>query len=325
MTSVVNLHVADGDYGFLGLGGNTALRGSGQNSHFDGNVGVGIPYPGMRLDVKSTGTGDVLGITSSDDDPLVTAGENPNGAGLLSVYSFLGGETVRIAGQYSTYFLSGNVGFGTSNPLYPLHVVDEGHALCVEHQYGPYHGIQVIGEIGTIGEGGNLAGYFGDDLHVSGAVIYTSGSFVIDHPLFPETETLRHSIVESPEGLLIYRGEVRLDAGGRAAVSLPTYFTSLTEETDASIFLTPRGGPFPVRAAWDPDHGGFTVTGAPNRSVFWKVLAGRGDPVWQQIKRPVEQQKGQDNQLCDSGKLLHPELYGYPETRSMRFEKRTGK
>ena len=70
---------------------------------------------------------------------------------------------------------------------------------------------------GVYGASGNdLAGYFGGDVFVSGDINKAACSFLIDHPLDPENKLLRHTCVESPENLLIYRGKVQLDGGGQA-------------------------------------------------------------------------------------------------------------
>jgi hypothetical protein len=37
----ISMFVASGDYGYLNLGGSTILRGNGQNSYFDGKLGIG--------------------------------------------------------------------------------------------------------------------------------------------------------------------------------------------------------------------------------------------------------------------------------------------
>ncbi|WP_062057789.1 tail fiber protein [Sediminicola sp. YIK13] len=51
----IHLHLADninGEYGYLSLGGYTALRGNGQASYFEGKVGIGTNAPDSKLTVK---------------------------------------------------------------------------------------------------------------------------------------------------------------------------------------------------------------------------------------------------------------------------------
>jgi hypothetical protein len=157
------------------------------------------------------------------------------------------------------------------------------------------------------------------DLQCSGEFSKGSGSFVIDHPLDPENKLLRHNFVESPENLLIYRGQVRLDAGGAAMVRMPDYFKALTKEEEATVTLTSIGKPFLTGYDWIPDHSGFTAFGDPGREVSWVVYADRDDPVIHHHARPVEEDKGPGS-LCDRGKLLYPAAYGYPETRGAHYE-----
>jgi hypothetical protein len=60
-----------------------------------------------------------------------------------------------------------------------------------------------------------------DNLTVVGSIAKAAGSFLIDHPLAPESKNLYHSFVEGPRADLIYRGEVRL-VNGRAEINLDT-------------------------------------------------------------------------------------------------------
>jgi len=186
-----------------------------------------------------------------------------------------------------------------------------GNALSGSSQ----NGRGVVGHSAT-----DYAGYFTGDVYVTGSINKAACSFVMDHPLDPENKILRHNCVESPEHLLIYRGKVRLDENGEAAVEMPDYFGAVADEEAASIHLTPVGRPFPVGAEWGGRFAAFTVYGDPGREVFWEVLAGRDDPVIRRIAKPVEEDKGPENKICDRGRLLHPRAYGYPETMGQDYE-----
>jgi hypothetical protein len=166
----------------------------------------------------------------------------------------------------------------------------------------------------------DYAGYFNGDVYVTGSINKAACSFVIDHPLDPENKILRHNCVESPEHLLIYRGKVMLDENGEGMVEMPVYFSAVAAEDEASIHLTSVGRPFLTGAEWNADFSGFTAYGDPRREVFWEVLAERDDPVIRRIARPVEEEKGPDNKVCEKGRLLQPVAFGYPETMGQDYE-----
>jgi hypothetical protein len=171
-----------------------------------------------------------------------------------------------------------------------------------------------FGIAATTASTAGVAGWFDGDVNVTGDIHKSNCYFLIDHPLDPENKLLRHTCVESPENLLIYRGTVMLSADGEAIVELPGYFEALTDETQASVHLTARGRPFLTGADWNPGFRSFTVYGDADREVFWEVLAERDDPVARQRMRPMVEDKGPDNKFCDRGELLYPSAYGYPET-----------
>ena len=158
--------------------------------------------------------------------------------------------------------------------------------------------------------GGNYAGYFDGNVHVTGALSKGSGSFLIDHPQDPLNKTLRHNFVESPENLCLYRGKIEISADGRGSVEMPAYFAALTKEENATVTLTPVGRPFMTGFEWNQEHTTFTVYGEPGRAVCYIVLADRDDPVMRQLYRPVEEPKGDGN--FERGKLLYPTAYGFP-------------
>ena len=165
----------------------------------------------------------------------------------------------------------------------------------------------------------NWAGYFNGNVNITGSISKGSGSFLIDHPLDPLNKTLRHNFVESPENLCMYRGKVKLDANGAAAVNMPDYFKALTKEDEATVTLTPIGQhPFLTSYEWNEDFSAFTVYGNPNSEVSYQVLADRDDPVIHQLYKPVEEDKGNGN--FTKGKLLYPKAYGYPEEMGEDYE-----
>jgi hypothetical protein len=317
MTSVVNLHVADGDYGFLGLGGNLALRGNGQNSHFDGDVGIGTTSPSYRLEVKSPGTSDVLSVTSSDNQRLVRARQNSTGEGELQVYDSNNTMIVKLKGEGLSFINSDNIGIGATSPYRVFNVFSSGTAVYAQTisgnaAYG--HGNYGLSSTAT----DVYAGLFYGNVHVAGWIYKHGAGFAIDHPVEPESKTLSHTAVESPENLLIYRGRIRLDSEGKAIVRLPTYFRALADEAGASIHLTAVGTPFLTGADWNGDRESFEVVGDRNREVFWEVLAERNDPAVQGRRRPVEEHKTLTSEPCPKGRLLFPKAYGYPEAMRAR-------
>ncbi len=179
-----------------------------------------------------------------------------------------------------------------------------------------------FGVYGQTWSASGFAGYFTGDVHVSGDITKNNCYFLIDHPLDPENMLLRHSCVESPENLLIYRGTATLDNNGETPVELPTYFAALAAEGGASVHVTSRGRPFLTGYDWNSDRTGLIMYGQPNREVSWMVLADRDDPVTRQHPRAVEEEKGPDSKYCDRGRLLHPTAYGYPETMGRDHEQR---
>jgi hypothetical protein len=123
-----------------------------------------------------------------------------------------------------------------------------------------------------------------------GTISKASGSFTIDHPLDPMNKILNHYFIESPEMVNIYRGEVVLDAEGRAEVYLPDYFSELNRTP--MVHLTGVGSAnFFVAEEVRGNH--FTIGGDPGMKVYWIVTGDRKDPSAEitRIIIPVEQLK----------------------------------
>ncbi len=196
------------------------------------------------------------------------------------------------------------------------------HAPLGKGVYGEGSCISGInyGIYGEVSSPMGYAGYFHGDVHVVGSLTKGSGSFLIDHPLDPENKLLRHSFVESPENLLIYRGRAELDADGEAMVPLPDYFGALTREDEATVNLTPIGRRFLTAYEFSEDLSGFKIHGDPGGHVAWTVYADRDDPVIHQLGRPVEEEKSPDSKYCNRGELLYPEAFGYPASAGRDYK-----
>ena len=258
----------------------------------------GTAYGG-RFESTSTGGIGVYGIATAATGYNFGGKfvcESTSGYGVCGVASPTTGFTFGVIGENYSSSGRGVLAFGNANT-------------------GTNYGIFAV-----TNSGAGYAGYFTGDVYVNGNLGKSSGSFIIDHPLDPENRLLRHNFVESPENLLIYRGKARLDSNGEALVKLPDYFKALTQETEATVTVTPVGKPFIVGYDIEPNNSSFRIYGKADRTVSWVVYADRDDPVIRQQARPVEEEKGPDNKYCDKGKLLNPTAYGYPESMGRDFE-----
>ncbi len=174
---------------------------------------------------------------------------------------------------------------------------------------------------GVFADGYARAGVFGNSIQVYGGVYKTICNFEIDHPLDPLNKVLRHTSVESPEPVVIYRGKAQLDAGGEAVITLPGYFVALTMEDEATVTLTSIGRPFPVGYEWEARFASFRAYGEAGREISWVVYADRDDPAMEHHRHLVEAEKG-PGVGCPKGKLLDPTAYGYPEEMGVGHEER---
>jgi hypothetical protein len=250
---------------------------------------------------------------------------NSNYGATYGVYGRSDGQEPSPSGPYplGVYGLAGNAsssfgigGYFQSNAYQGCGAEGQGRLVGVRAVATATSGLN-FGVAATTSSAAGVAGWFEGDVNVTGDIHKSNCYFLIDHPLDPENKLLRHTCVESPEGLLIYRGTATLGTDGESVVELPSYFGALTDERNASVHLTPHGKPFLTGFEWQPGHRAFTVYGSPERTVSWMVLAGRDDPVARQHMRPVEEEKGTNGSLCDRGKLLYPTEYGYPKNKGM--------
>lgn len=168
---------------------------------------------------------------------------------------------------------------------------------------------------GVMGDNSNasgFAGFFYGNVHVSGTLSKTYGTFRIDHPQDPANKYLSHSFVESPEMKNIYDGVVTLDGSGQATVVLPGYFEALN--ADFRYQLTPIGAPGMLYIKDEISHSRFTIAGGqPGMRVSWQVTGVRIDAA--ALAKPiiVEELKP----ASARGKYLNPEVFGLPRSASV--------
>ncbi|MCD4656946.1 MAG: hypothetical protein K8S87_05320 [Planctomycetes bacterium] len=225
-----------------------------------------------------------------------------------SNYGYLGSSSTGVYGQSSTYGVYGNGSFG-------VYGAGGSYGIYGRGSYGVYGNGTTYGIYGT---GGVYAGYFSGNVRVTGSISKGGGWFLIDHPLDPENKTLRHSFVESPEDLCMYRGTVTIGQNGDAVVQMPDYFKALTMENEATVTLTSIGKPFLVGYDWNENYSEFTVYGDSGRKVSYIVLADRDDPVMHKLRKDVVEEKGNGN--FEKGTLLYPEAFGYPKEKGYDYQ-----
>ncbi len=160
--------------------------------------------------------------------------------------------------------------------------------------------------VGLFAYGDPQAAVFVGDVEVDGSLSKSGGSFKIDDPVDPEDKYLYHSFVESPDMKNIYDGVVVTDGGGRAVVTLPSYFQSLN--SDFRYELTTIGSPAKAWIATEVANNQFTIqTEQGNVKVSWQVTGIRQD-AWAKAHRIPNEVEKSDK---EKGHYIHPELFGH--------------
>ena len=166
---------------------------------------------------------------------------------------------------------------------------------------------------------GGLAAFFDGDVHVSGNLSKSSGSFKIDHPLDPANKYLYHSFVESPDMMNIYNGTVTTDGQGNAVIHMPKWFEALNR--DFRYQLTVIGQLAQAFVASEMVNNIFAIqTDKPNVKVSWQVTGIRQDAYANAHRIPVEQSKPEK----ERGFYLHPELFSAPVEKSIAANRHRG-
>ncbi|MBK8046883.1 MAG: hypothetical protein IPK16_07025 [Anaerolineales bacterium] len=152
-----------------------------------------------------------------------------------------------------------------------------------------------------------FAGYFVGRVAVNGTLLPYAGAMQIDHPLDPANKTLSQSLVQSPDMMSIYNGNITTDANGDATVALPAYFEALNG--DYRYQLTVVGQFAQAIVAEKIANNQFKIkTDKPSVEVSWQVTGVRHDPYANANRIAVEQEKSAQ----ERGRYLYPEGFGQP-------------
>jgi hypothetical protein len=166
-----------------------------------------------------------------------------------------------------------------------------------------------------------LAGRFDGNVQINGnlTVTGTKSGFQIDDPANPANRTLNHTPVETDRFTVVYSGNVRTGADGRATVKLPAYATRIAG--DWRYQLTPIGTFGQAIVASEVRGGAFVVrTERPGTKVSWTVTGTRRDPYARQ--NPFRAVR--DKIAAARGRYVHPGLYGKPASRAIAQRPKSG-
>ncbi len=269
-------------------------------------VGVGTIDPMVKLHVKEENSAGILG---SDLGNLYSPTQMLSPA----IYGFAENNTSTIS-----YGIMGH-SYSTGS-AYNEGVFGEGGGGA-NNNYGVY-GVGMAGtgsgyNIGIFGEhdgsgNSNYAGFFQGNVHISGTLSKSGGSFKIDHPQDPANKYLVHSFVESPDMMNIYNGNVVTDADGYAVVELPVYFNALNIDFRYQLTVI---GEFAQAIVQEEISGNrFTIqTNKPNVKVSWQVTGVRND-AWAQENRIIPEV---NKNSLEKGRYIHPELFGKSKDMSL--------
>lgn len=177
---------------------------------------------------------------------------------------------------------------------------------------GNVYGIYARGDGGATG----YAGYFLGDVHITGVLSKSGGSFKIDHPVDPENKYLQHSFVESPDMKNIYDGNVSLDGNGEALVILPDYFEALNMEFRYQLTAIGSPGPNLYVSEKITNHRFRISGGSPFSEVSWQVTGIRQD-AWAIANRIEVEVDKQGNEV---GLYINAKAHGQPPEKDINYE-----
>ena len=253
-----------------------------------GNLIIGSlsTSPQARVDITATG---IRGLYSSTNSGEGLYGRSTGGHGITAV-------STSNLGVYAVSQETGSAGILAEGN----YIGAQGSALGTDiNRQG------VRGEINTSSGGGYAGLFVGGTTFVAGTLQKSAGSFIIDHPVEPESKYLIHSFVESPDMKNIYDGIVTTDAAGFATVKMPAWFDALN--TDFRYQLTCIGQFAQAIVVKEIADQQFSIqTDKPMVKVSWQVTGIRNDPYARDKRLPVEKLKRSD----EIGKYIYPQGYG---------------
>jgi hypothetical protein len=287
----------------------------------NGNVGMNDDDPAAKLSIKATNgesntltvssttasnsniilKTDYTGNASAQRDVIAIQGKAISGTGFGIGANVEGGNYgLKAVGSGSSankavYGVYGEAS-GNSGSRYGVYGIANG-ATGVNINYGIYGTTSGMGF-------GNYAGYFQGNVHVSGTLSKSSGSFKIDHPADPTNKYLVHSFVESPDMMNVYNGNVVTDKNGFATVTLPDYFEMLNKDFRYQLTVIGTFAQAIVKEKVQDNH--FVIqTSEPGVEVSWQVTGIRKDPYAEKYRiQPVVEKPA-----AEKGTYLNPEVY----------------
>ncbi len=285
------------------------------------NGGWGVEGQGFNGVVGQSNYGTGFGVYGSNSNAIgANNGVGTLGDGFYGVWGQTGGSVTN--GTAGVFGMNARIdgGWGVEgqgfNGVVGMTVEGQGYGVYGENSSTgtTYNNIGTagLGWVGVFGETNDFSTGFGvyanGDLGSSG-----TKAFIIDHPLDPENNFLRHTCIESPEVLNMYRGTVQLNSKGKATVHLPDYFETIN--INYSYHLTPIGSAAPnLYIEREIENNSFTMAGGvANMKVSWTVYSERNDPYMK--KYPDKRKAVVEKRGANKGKYLMPELYDQPKEK----------